>query len=220
MTSWLTASLSSGGKSIDITGKYKGMTLSQAEDTLRAVKGHEEAVIFDKDMNVIAAFSGGDTSVNIPSRFRQQDGITVTHNHPLSESEYGGVLSPADVAWFAGSNAAEIRAVASGQGEFVYSLQIRGARSHQAEYELMRWAVSERDYVTPKSEGGSGRLQSDYRKLYNQYKNSGMSKKSARHAAWQQATGNIERRLAQKAKSLESQGVFYFAKNNRYNVNR
>ena len=60
----------------------------------------------------------------------------------------------------------------------------------------------------------------DYQKMYNGYRKQGMSSGQARHAAWQQATGKLERSLSDKAASLKSNGVIYYSKNKKYDVNR
>lgn len=223
-TAWANSGLGTGGNAIDVTAKYQGMTLAQAEDVIRGIKGHEEAVIFDKDMNVIAAYSGGSGSVALPDELKKKDGITITHNHPTGDTNYGATLSPADVAWLATSRAAEIRAVAAGQGEYVYSLQVRGKQSavstKYAKTQLNLWAHQVRRDATPVSSGGTGKLQAEYKRLYNQYKQSGMSTRAAKHAAWQQATGDLERKLSDKVAELSSNGAIYYARNRRYNVNR
>lgn len=56
--------------------------------------------------------------------------------------------------------------------------------------------------------------------MYNGYRKQGMSSGQARHAAWQQATGKLERSLSDKAASLKSNGVIYYSKNKKYDVNR
>lgn len=222
MTAWANSGLGSGSESIDVTSKYIGMSLSEAEDTIRGIKDHEEAVIFDKNMNVIAAYSGGSGSVQLPDNLKRKDGITVTHNHPGGDASYGATFSPADVSWFATSKAAEMRAVGAGQGEYVYSIQVRGSQSSistkYAKTQMNLWAHSVVKDVTPRSQGGTGKLQSDYQKMYNSFRKQGMSKSSAKHAAWQKATGDLERSLTKKAAS--TQGVIYVSKNKPYKVNR
>ena len=179
----------------DITSKYAGMTLKQAEDTLRNIDDHEEAVIFDKHMNVILALSGDNGSVGLPVALQKRDDITITHNHPANDTNYGATLSPADVSWFASSRAKEMRAVASGQGEFVYSLQVRGKQATtKTKYEktqLNLWAHAVIKDATPKKDGGTGKLQSDYQREYNAFIKQGKSVKVAKHAAWQKATGTL-----------------------------
>ena len=224
MSAYVNGGISTGGRSIDVTSRYAGMTLAQAEDVLRGISDHEEAVIFDKNMNVIAAYSGVESSVSIPDSLKSRRDITITHNHPGGEADYGGVLSPADVSWFATSKAAEIRAVASGQGEFVYSLQVRGRQStvstQYAKTQLNLWAQRTKRDVLPVSKGGTGKLQSDYRRLYNQHRRNGASKAAASHAAWQQATGIVERSLSDKVAELSGRGAIYYARNRYYNVGR
>ena len=225
MTAWLKNGVGSGGQSIDVTAKYAGMSLQQAEDALRKIGSHEEAVVFDKNMKVIAAYSGGSGSVALPSSLKKTEGITVTHNHPPGNADYGATLSPADVSWFASSRAAEIRAVGRGQGEHVYSLQVRGRQSavktKYAKTQLNLWANQVARDATPKGSGGTGRLQNEYRKLYNGYRKQGKSKSAARHAAWQRATGEIEASLTRKVAELgSSSGAIYYSKNKRYKVNR
>lgn len=223
MIRWAKSGLAAGGRNIDVTSKYQGMTLEQAEDAIRRVKGHEEAVIFDKNMNVIAAYSGGDTSVSLPASLKKRDDITITHNHPPGDAGYGATLSPADVQWFATSRAKEIRAVGSGQGEYVYSLGVRGKQSDiktkTAKTQLNLWAHKVAKDARPVSEGGTGRLQKEYQRLYKEHRDNGASAEAARHAAWQQATGELERQLSDKVSSLGA-AVVYYAKNKRYKVNR
>ena len=62
--------------------------------------------------------------------------------------------------------------------------------------------------------------QAEYKRLYNQYKQSGMSTQAAKHVAWQKATGDLERKLSDKVAELSSNGAIYYARNRRYNVNR
>ena len=222
MTAWANGGIGGEGQSTDVTSKYGGMSLAQAEDTLRGIKDHEEAVIFDKDMNVIAAYSGGSGSVQLPDDLKNKDGITITHNHPGGDTSYGATFSPADVSWFATSKAAEMRAVGAGQGEYVYSIQVRGSQSSisvkYAKTQMNLWAHSVVKDVIPKSQGGTGKLQSDYRKMYNSFRAQGMSQSAAKHAAWQKATGDLERSLTKKA--ARTQGVIYISKNKPYKVNR
>lgn len=220
MTAWATGV---GGASVDITDKYMGMSLSEAENTLRGIKGHEEAVVFDKKMNVIAAYSGGTGSVAIPETLKKKDDITITHNHPTGDADYGATFSPADVSWFGSSRAKEIRAVGAGQGEYIYSLRTTGKQSAvSTKYEktqLNAWAHKVIADATPKSQGGTGKLQARYRKEYNKFRNQGKSPEASRHAAWQVATGVLERSLANKVHSLGN-GTIYFSRNRSYNVNR
>lgn len=217
------AGLTGQTKSIDVTSKYKGMSLQQVEDELRNIKGHEEAVIFDKNMKVIAAYSGGDTSVYIPTSFQKVDGITITHNHPLWDTKYGATLSPSDVGWFANSKVREFRAVASGQGEHVYSLFNRGKQSSidvkYSKAQLKVWPPRWKRDVTPKSDGGTGKLQALFDSEYNTFRNKGYSDSSAKHAAWQKATGVLERDLSEFV-SNTGRGLTYFARNKKYKVNR
>lgn len=224
MSAYINSGLSTGGSSVDVTSRYAGMTLAQAEEALRAIGDHEEAVVFDRSMNVIAAYSGEEGSVSLPDSLKSRRDITITHNHPGGEPEYGGVLSPADVSWFATSKAAEIRAVASGQGEFVYSLQVRGSQTatstRYAKTQLNLWAHRIRRDTLPTTKGGTGKLQSDYRRAYNQHRRNGASKSAARHAAWQQATGVIERSLTDKVAELSGSGAIYYARNRYYDVGR
>lgn len=221
---YMSGGLSTGSGSTDVTSRYADMTLAQAEDALRAIGDHEEAVVFDKNMNVIAAYSGGDSSVSLPDSLKNRRDITITHNHPGGDAGYGGVLSPSDVGWFATSKAAEIRAVASGQGEFVYSLQVRSSQSamstQYAKTQLNLWAHMMKRDTLPPSKGGTGKLQSDYRRAYNQHMRNGATKAAARHAAWQQATGAIERSLSDKVAELSGSGAIYYARNRYYNVGR
>ena len=224
MTFWANSGVSNRSASKDVTSKYKGMTLAQAEDVIRGIKGHEEAVIFDRNMKVIAAYSGGSGSVGLPDSLKGKDGITITHNHPTGITGYGAVFSPSDISGFASSKASEIRAVGAGQGEYVYSIQVRGKQSSTgvkyAKSQLNLWAHSVKSDATPKESGGTGKLQDDYQKMYNGYRKQGMSSGQARHAAWQQATGKLERSLSDKAASLKSNGVIYYSKNKKYDVNR
>lgn len=222
MSAWATGA---GAVSLDITDKYSGMTLQAAENVLRGISDHEEAVVFDKHMNVIAAFSGGNGSVGIPENLKKKDDVTITHNHPVGDTGYGATLSPSDVSWFATSRAKEIRAVASGQGEHVYSLGVTGRQSAiKTKYEktqLNLWAHMVASSATPKESGGTGELQARYRKEYNKFRNQGKSSQAAKHAAWQVATGVLERSLTDKVASFgNDRDTIYFSKNKKYNVNR
>lgn len=87
-----------------------------------------------------------------------------------------------------------------------------------AKTQLNLWAHEVRKDVTPKSEGGTGWLQSE-KKSYNANRKKGMGDKAARHTAWQQATGNLERSLADCVSSTGN-GAIYVSRNRRYNVNR
>ncbi len=224
MSAWANGGVSAGGGSRDVTSKYRGMSLAQAEDTIRKIKDHEEAVVFDKDMKVIAAYSGDSGSVRLPSSLKSKQGITVTHNHPGGEAGYGATFSPADIAWFASSKGAEMRAVGSGKGEFVYSIQVRGKQSANsvkyAKNQLRLWAAKVNRDATPVSKGGTGKLQKDYDRYYRKHRKQGKSVEAAKHAAWQQATGKLERSLSDAAKQNSAFGALYFSKNRRYNVNR
>jgi ribosomal protein L22 len=212
-------------ESLDVTEKYKGMTLKQAENALRKIQDHEEAVIFDKDMNVVKALSGESGSITFPNDLKKKEGITVTHNHPSGLTGYGAVFSPDDVSWFTTSKATEIRAVASGKGEYVYSLQVRGRQSSRKtkneKKQLNKWAHSVEKDVLPKAEGGTGKLISDFNSFYRQFRNQGKSENSAKRSAWQKATGIIEKSLEDTVKSLgKNAGAIYYSKNKKYNVNR
>ena len=222
MMAWATGF---GSTSIDVTNRYSGMTLQEAESVLRGIKAHEEAVIFDKDMNVIAAFSGGTGSVALPDSLKSKDGITITHNHPAGDAAYGATFSPADISWFATSRAKEIRAVGAGQGEYVYSLRTAGKQSAvSTKYEktqLNLWAHQVKASVTPKSKGGTGELQARNKAEYNKFRKQGKSVKASKHAAWQVATGILERSLTEKVASFgNGSSTIYFSKNKSYNVNR
>lgn len=92
-------------------------------------------------------------------------------------------------------------------------------RVKYAKTQLNLWAHKMRNDVTPISEGGTGKLQSEFKKSYNANRKKGMSDKAARHAAWQQATGNLERSLTDHVSSTGN-GAIYISKNRRYNVNR
>lgn len=222
MMAWATGF---GSTAIEVTSRYSGMTLQEAESVLRGIKTHEEAVIFDKGMNVIAAFSGGTGSVALPDSLKSKDGITITHNHPAGDAAYGATFSPADISWFATSRAKEIRAVGAGQGEYVYSLRTTGKQSAvSTKYEktqLNLWAHQVKASVTPKRMGGTGELQARNRAEYNKFRKQGKSVKASKHAAWQVATGILERSLTEKVASFGSgSSTIYFSKNKSYNVNR
>lgn len=222
MMAWATGF---GSTAIEVTSRYSGMTLQEAESVLRGIKTHEEAVIFDKDMNVIAAFSGGTGSVALPDSLKSKDGITITHNHPAGDAAYGATFSPADISWFATSRAKEIRAVGAGQGEYVYSLRTTGKQSAvSTKYEktqLNLWAHQVKASVTPERMGGTGELQARNKAEYNKFRKQGKSVKASKHAAWQVATGILERSLTEKVASFGSgSSTIYFSKNKSYNVNR
>lgn len=223
MSAWANGGIGAGGSSLDVTDRYRGMSLQQAEDAIRGIRDHEEAVVFDKNMNVIAAYSGGSGSVQLPESLKRKDGITITHNHPPGSADYGATFSPADISWFASSRAREIRAVGQGQGEHVYSVQVRGKQSSTsvkyAKTQLRLWAASVRADTIPKSQGGTGKLQSEWRKAYDAHRRKGASKAAADHAAWQQATGALDRSLTDFVASTGN-GAIYYARNKRYRVNR
>lgn len=213
--------------SADVTSRYAGMTLQQAEDALRRIKSHEEAVVFDKNMNVIAAYQGikNGSSVDLPEELKKKEGITITHNHPVGAAGYGATFSPADVSWFASSRAKEIRAVGSGQGEYVYLLRSTGKQSAvTTKYEktqLNLWAHQVNASVLPVGRGGTGALQSRYKAEYNKFRSQGKSDKASRHAAWQVATGELERSLTDKIASFgNGSSTIYISKNKKYKVNR
>lgn len=88
-----------------------------------------------------------------------------------------------------------------------------------AKAQLNLWAHRVRRDTIPVSEGGTGKLQSDYDRAYNRHRKSGMSVPAARHAAWQQATGYLERSLTDHV-SDTGNGSIYVSRNRRYNVNR
>lgn len=105
-------------KPIDVSG-MQGMTLQELENRIRGLN-HEEMYAIDADGNIIAGYMGNAKSVAFPRSLLLEDGITVTHNHPLGSEGYGGTFSFADMKNFAASDWAEHRAVASGQGEMNY----------------------------------------------------------------------------------------------------
>ena len=122
-----------GGVSIPIDiSKIKDKSLQGIENRIRKLQ-HEEAFIFDGDGNLVDGVSGGKGSVGIPDKWERIDGATVTHGHPTGIFGYGGTLSFEDVGTFAGTNWAEIRAAANGQGEYNYILR----RTNKAKGKLL-----------------------------------------------------------------------------------
>lgn len=111
---------SNSGKTsaIDIS-TIKDKSLYGIENRIRGLD-HEEAFIFDSKDKLLAGATGEGTSVEIPQRWESIKDGTLTHGHPTHEYDFGGTFSAADVELLAGSQLKEVRAVASGQGEFNY----------------------------------------------------------------------------------------------------
>ena len=196
-----------GGVSIPIDiSKIKDKSLQGIENRIRKLQ-HEEAFIFDGDGNLVDGVSGGKGSVGIPDKWERIDGATVTHGHPTGIFGYGGTLSFEDVGTFAGTNWAEIRAAANGQGEYNYILR----RTNKAKGKLLLARIAT-DQAKLERE-----LEQTFYDTYVAAKKAGKSTKTANHMAAQKATGIID---AYWKKTLPRFGFEYVTPNKRYEYGR
>lgn len=69
-------------------------------------------------------------------------------------------------------------------------------------------------------DGEDGYIVPCSQRAYNQHRRSGSFVTPARHAAWQQATGVIERSLKEKVAELSGSGTIYHSRNHCYDVVR
>lgn len=74
----------------------------------------------------MVAFAGDKDSVSFPLHILDAPDAAITHGHPKSAAGFGGTLSFADMANMPDSKWAELRAVASGQGEWHYIIRRTG----------------------------------------------------------------------------------------------
>ena len=172
----------SGGKSIPIDiSKIKDQTLQGIENRIRKLK-HEEAFVFDKDGKLIAGVSGGNSSVGIPDSWLKMDGATVTHGHPVDVYNFGGTLSMADAEVMAGTKWNEMRAAASGKGEYNYIMKSTPKANRKG-------LINQINKDRTKMEDS---IVNTYKKAYNDAIAKGKSTKQAMHEAAQQGTGVMQ----------------------------
>lgn len=203
----LTSPSVSGSKSYPVdTSNLKDKTLQGVENRIRRLQ-HEEAFIFGKDGQVIAGVSGGNSSVGIPNNWKAIDGATVTHGHPTGRLNFGGTLSMADAKMMASTNWAEMRAAATGQGEYNYILR---RTSHSDNAGLQSRIASDKSVMET-------RIKSEYQTAYSNAIKAGKSNASALHLAAQKATGIMD---TYWKKVLPQYGFEYIKRNSYYTYNR
>lgn len=172
----------SGGNAFPIdVSTIQNQSLQAIENRIRRLQ-HEEAFVFDKDGNLVAGVSGGNSSVNIPDQWKTMDDATVTHGHPTGIYNFGGTLSTADATMMASTNWSELRASANGQGEYNYIMR-RTPRSDNAG--LM--AQIQKD--TPRLEN---QIVSEFKSAYNGAIAQGKSRELALHEGAQRGTGIMQ----------------------------
>ena len=171
----------SGGKGTPIViSKLEDKSLQGIENRLRKLN-HEEAYVFDENDKLVAGVTGGTTSVDIPEEWMKIDGATVTHGHPSNRFGFGGTLSFKDASLMAESNWNEMRAAASGKGEYNYIMR-RTPRSDGLG--LRRQIIRDKTMM-------KNRLESEFYKSYNEAIKQGKSRKSALLESAQKSTGII-----------------------------
>ncbi|NPD32801.1 hypothetical protein HLV35_05915 [Eggerthellaceae bacterium zg-997] len=186
--------------------------MSEVEEKLRKVEGHEEAVILDQNMRVIAAYSGengrGSHSVSVPGHVFGFQGITITHNHPSGRYGWGGTFSPSDIEAFAHKNVKSVRAVLSGE-RTTYALSVtRGV--HSPSVLAAKKKITELASDINRFCGEGGLLKSNFNQNKKRFDKSGFSRERSNRAAWQVTTGIVHGRIAEGMKPLESLGVVYY----------
>lgn len=166
---------------IDIT-PFRNWTLQQVEGRLRGLD-HEELFVFDAKGKVIAAYKGKKKRVSFPYQlFKQQQGITITHNHPKGEENFGGSFSLNDMqTMLKFHNWREHRVVAEGQGERLYIIR----RGHNAQpKEFASRIKRDKRRLT-------GKMARIYLDAYEQASMEGKSKEAADHIARQKSVGQL-----------------------------
>lgn len=196
----------SGGPPIDITHKYKGLTLEQTEKKLRGLK-HEEAVFFDKDGNVVVAYKGNAGRVGFDASLRAARDLTLAHGHPKGAGEYGGTFSFGDMKNMLSSNWRELRATASGQGEMNYILRRTAKSDSKGFYKDINQHYTQL----------TKRMKKAHNAMYDAQKKAGASESSARHAARQAQVGVLN---SYYKKTAEKYGFEYITRKKNYKYGR
>jgi len=109
--------------------------------TLRQIKDHEVAVVFNAVGKIVFEEHGGGSSVDLGpylDQIKQVDGATLVHNHPLgwrfepNDSRHAGSsFSPEDIATACYAELAEVRAVGPRTG---YSMRPAGDLRWNGDY--------------------------------------------------------------------------------------
>lgn len=198
-----------GGKSksypVDIS-KIKDKSLQGIENKIRQLK-HEEAYIFDKNDKLVAGASGGNSSVGIPNNWGNLDGATVTHGHPVGKYNFGGTLSMADANLMANTKWGEMRAAASGKGEYNYIMK-RTSKSDNSGL---------KNRIAKDSKNMEKNIADTYKKSYNKAIASGKSESKARHESAQKAVGLMQ---SYWRKTLPQYGFVFVTPKKEYNYGR
>ena len=167
------------GNSIPIViSRINDKTLQGIENRIRNLK-HEEAFAFNSDGKLVDGVSGGTSKVEMPDRWKDIEGATVTHGHPYNRYGYGGTLSVDDAETFLDSKWKELRAAAHGKGEFNYIVR---RTSKSDDVKLKKFLIKDRERLRRD-------IATTYRKVYNESRAKGKNKQSALQEAGQKAAG-------------------------------
>lgn len=189
-----------------VISTIRDKTLQGIENRIRKLK-HEEAFIFDSTDKLKDGVSGGNSSVSPPKEWDNIVGATVTHGHPIGNSDYGGTLSMADVRRMTNTQWKELRAAANGQGEYNYIMR----RTAKADNIGLKFRVLK---DTRKLEVD---VKETYKEEYNKGIRQGKSKKQAKHLAAQKATGIVH---VYWKKTLPQYGFEYVTPKKEYRYGR
>lgn len=189
---------------IDIS-QIQDKTLQGIENRIRKFQ-HEEAFLFDESGNLVSGVSGGTTSVDVPRAWDSLDGATTTHNHPTQKYGFGGALSMDDVKRMADTQWKEMRAVASGKGEFNYIMR----RTSKSDNEGLKRTIAN-DIVKLENE-----ILNEYKNAYNEAKRNGKSESNAMRIGAQKGTGIAQ---AYWKKTLPQFGFEYITPKKEYDYN-
>ena len=172
-----------GGQAIPIVvSKIKDKSLQGIENRIRKLN-HEEAFIFDSNVQLKEGVSGGSSSVAIPNTWYNMDGAIVTHGHPSARYDFGGTLSMEDAKIMTETKWAEMRAAANGRGEYNYIMR----RTSTSDNNGLRMQII-RD--TPKLEKD---IKAEFVNTFKKATAEGKSISAANHEAAQVATGIVQR---------------------------